>query len=334
MNDYIGIDISKSSLQVYISKGNIDLEIDNTKQGLKKLTAKLKKIYGKTASSLIWIYEPTGSYWTTIKKYCHDNNISCFIVKPSQSAAFAKSIKNRNKTDIVDARMLYRMHTIANQESITIPPHDEAQIQLQNHIRYYKSLVHERVVKTNQLEASLAREDEVFIVRKLRSKIKALKKEEKEILEKMLGLIALVPQYKKQLDSITSFKGVGNLSGIILLEFFMRYKDASAKEITALAGLDPIEISSGSSIHKKSRISKQGSKLIRNTLFMGTLISIQYNAEMRNFFDRLKTNGKHTTSAQIAVMRKIVTITYSLYKTGTIYDETRYEKWNNLQKPS
>lgn len=230
--------------------------------------------------------------------------------------------------------MLYRMHTIANKESISIPTHDVAQIQLQNHIRYYKSLVREHVVKTNQLEASLSREDEVFIIRKLRSKIKALKKEEKEILEKMLGFIALVPQYKKQLESITSFKGVGNLSGIVLLEFFMRYKNATAKEITALAGLDPIEISSGSSIHKKSRISKQGSKLIRNTLFMGTLISIQYNAEMRNFFDRLKTNGKHTTSAQIAVMRKIVTITYSLYKTGTIYDETRYEKWNNLQKPS
>jgi len=283
---------------------------------------------------LIWIYEPTGSYWTTIKKYCHENSISCFIVKPSQSASFAKSIKNRNKTDIVDARMLYLMHTIANKESISIPTHDMAQIQLQNHIRYYKSLVRERVVKTNQLEASLAREDEVFIVRKLRSKIKALKKEEKEMLEKMLELINTLPQYKKQLESITSFKGVGNLSGIILLEFFMRYKNATAKEITALAGLDPIEISSGSSIHKKSRISKQGSKLIRNTLFMGTLISIQYNAEMRNFFDRLKTNGKHTTSAQIAVMRKIVTITYSLYKTGTIYDETCYEKWNNLQKPS
>jgi len=41
--------------------------------------------------------------------------------------------------------------------------------------------------------------------------------------------------------------------------------------------------------------------------------------------------GKHTPSAQIAVMRKIVTITYSLYKTGTIYDETRYEKWNNVK---
>ena len=35
-------------LQVYIPKGNIDLEIDNTKQGLKKLTSILKKLYGKT----------------------------------------------------------------------------------------------------------------------------------------------------------------------------------------------------------------------------------------------------------------------------------------------
>ena len=41
-----------------------------------------------------------------------------------------------------------------------------------------------------------------------------------------------------------------------------------------------------------------------------------------------------TASAQIVVMRKIVTITYSLYKTGTIYDETRYEKWNNVKSAS
>lgn len=334
MNNYIGIDISKASLQVYIPKNNLDIEVENTKKGLKKLSSELKKVYGKVASDVIWIYEPTGSYWTLIKQYCHENTISCFIVKPSQSAAFAKTIKNRNKTDIVDARMLYRMYTIATDNNICIPSYDKAQEQLQNHIRYYKSLVRERVVKTNQLEASLAREDEVFILRKLRAKIKALKKEEKEIVEKMLKLIALTPKYQKQLESITSFKGVGSLSGIVLLEFFMRYKDANAKEITALAGLDPIEVSSGSSMHKKSRISKQGSKLIRNTLFMGTIISIQYNKEMRTFYERLKERGKHTTSAQIAVMRKIVMITFSLYKTGELYDEERSEKWNTVKMAS
>ncbi len=105
----------------------------------------------------------------------------------------------------------------------------------------------------------------------------------------------------------------------------MRNKDASAKEITAWAGLDPIEVSSGSSIHRKSRISKQGSRVIRNTLFIGTLISIQYNPEMRAFYDRLKERGKHTTSAQIAVMRKMVVITFSLFKNEELYDQTRHK---------
>lgn len=330
MNHYIGIDISKASLQVYIPEGDIDIEVVNTVQGLKKLHAKLKKIYGKSINDLIWIYEPTGSYWTTIKRFCHEKEINCFIVKPSQSSAFAKSIKNRNKTDIVDAKMLYKMHTIASDKEIKVPEYDEQQERLKNYIRYYKSLVKERMVKVCQLEASLARKDEVYIIRRLRLKIKTIQKEEKESVQTMLELIALNPHYQKLLDCITSFKGVGNLSGIVLFEFFMRYKDASAKEITALAGLDPIEISSGSSVNKRSRISKQGSKLIRSTLFMGTLISIEYNDEMHLFYESLKSRGKHSTLAQIAVMRKIVTITFALFKNEEFYDLTRYQKWNNL----
>lgn len=329
MNHYIGIDIAKASLQVYIPEGDLDVEFDNTLQGLKKLHAKLKKIYGKIANEIIWVYEPTGAYWSTIKRFCHEKSIRCFIVKGSQSHAFAKSIKNRNKTDIVDARMLYRMQILAKDEEIKIPEFDEQQERLKNYIRYYKALVKERIVKTNQLEASLAREDESYIIRKFRLKIKELKKEEKETVEIMLEFISLNPNYQKQLDCITSFKGVGNLSGIVLFEFFMRYKDASAKQIVALAGLDPIEVSSGTSVHKRSRISKQGSKLIRSTLFMGTMISIEYNPEMRLFYERLKERGKHSTSAQIAVMRKIVTITFSLFKQQEMYDHHRYEKWNN-----
>jgi len=57
--------------------------------------------------------------------------------------------------------------------------------------------------------------------------------------------------------------------------------------------------------------------------------SIEYNPEMRLFYERLKERGKHSTSAQIAVMRKIVTITFSLFKQQKMYDHHRYEKWNN-----
>jgi len=38
-------------------------------------------------------------------------------------------------------------------------------------------------------------------------------------------------------------------------------------------------------------------------------------------YDRLKLKGKHSTSAQIAVMRKIILTAHSLYKNNKEYDE-------------
>jgi len=37
------------------------------------------------------------------------------------------------------------------------------------------------------------------------------------------------------------------------------------------------------------------------------------------FYDRLKANGKHTTQAQIAIMRKIILMAHSLYKNNVQY---------------
>lgn len=328
MNEYIGIDISKANLQIYFPKTDQDMEIENSAKGLKQLFSKVKKVYGKT-TDVVWIYEPTGSYSSAIRRFCHEKSIRCFIVKPSQSAAFAKTIKNRNKTDIVDARMLYRMHTIADDKNIAVPEYDKELEELQSYIRYYKSIVKERVIKSNQLEAALHRGDDPFIIRRLRSKLKALKSEEKEIVLIMLEFIKSNSEYDKRFKAITSFKGIGNIAGVVLFDLFMRYKDASLKEITALAGLDPIEISSGSSLKRKSHISKQGSKVVRNTLFMPALIAINHNPYIKNVYDRLKDRGKHTTAAQVAVMRKIVVIAFSLFKNIQTYEPQRFISLKN-----
>jgi len=325
MRDYIGIDISKASLQIHLGTFNEDIEVENSLKGLKQLHAKVKKRYGKSVE-VVWIFEPTGSYSTLVKRFCAQHAIACYIIKPSQSAAFAKTIKNRNKSDVVDARMLYQIHKIAPSEEIAIPHYDATLETLQNYLRYYKTVMKERVVKTNQLEAALHREDELFIIRKLRSKIKALKAEEKEIITTMLELIKENKAYEERFSAMTSLKGIGNISGLVLFDLFMRYGDASSKEIVALCGLDPIEVSSGSSLKRKSRISKQGSRLVRSTLFMPTLIAINHNPHMQMFYNRLKEKGKHSTVAQIAVMRKMIVIAFSLFKNKEIYDTNRFLK--------
>ncbi len=88
------------------------------------------------------------------------------------------------------------------------------------------------------------------------------------------------------------------------------------REITSLVGLDPIFRESGTSTKGKSRISKAGGRLYRGSLFMVAMVATKHNKKMKLFYNRFKENGKHTTVAQIAVMRKLVIIAYSLFQSG------------------
>ena len=51
----IGIDVSKSSLNIHIPKNNLDLKIDNNLKALKTLYSKLKKIYKKEIDKLTFV---------------------------------------------------------------------------------------------------------------------------------------------------------------------------------------------------------------------------------------------------------------------------------------
>lgn len=47
MNNYIGIDVAKATLQVFIPINGINIEISNSLAGLKKLYSKLKNFIKK-----------------------------------------------------------------------------------------------------------------------------------------------------------------------------------------------------------------------------------------------------------------------------------------------
>ena len=53
---------------------------------------------------------------------------------------------------------------------------------------------------------------------------------------------------------------------------------------------------------------------------MAAMCAIRYDANFRTFYERLKANGKQTTQAQIAVMRKLIITAHSLYKNNRKYD--------------
>jgi transposase len=322
----IGLDVSKDTISVYIPKLNLNHKIDNSVDGIKKLISKLKKLYKKAFDNLVFVYEPTGSYSELLRKFCAKKSIKTFIINPKRSCNFAKANGNRNKTDIDDAKVLSEAIVLAKDEDIVIPVINSIAENIKELMSYYKFIVKQRVMAINHLESIKAKDGSDYIFKSLKKEILLLKEKEKEIIAKIRNLILKDQKLSNDYNNIKSITGIGELGAIVLLHMFLKYPDANKRQLVSLAGLDPTKFDSGSSIHKRTKISKAGSKLYRGVLFMGTMIAIRYNEEMKLFYDRLKANGKQTTQAQIAVMRKMIVIAHSLYKNNQKYDSEIYKK--------
>jgi len=256
MFNYIGIDVSKATLQVYIPIKDENISIDNNKKALISLYSKLKKYYKKEIKNLVIIFEPTGSYSALLKRFCFEKNIYAFIINPRQSANFAKALDNRSKSDIIDAKMLYKFHVMISDDEISIPTINSVHEELSEMLTYFKFIQKERVSFSNHLEALDSKDGSIMIIKKLKQEIKHLKDEEENLITSMKKLVLSDTKMKQKLGNITSIVGVGDRAAIALIHLFISYPEVNRQEIVALCGLDAIENSSGTSVSDKNPISR------------------------------------------------------------------------------
>ena len=236
MFNYIGIDVSKATLQVYIPITDENISIENSKKTLVSLYSKLKKYYKKEIKDLVIIFEPTGSYSALLKRFCFEKNIYAFIINPRQSANFAKALENRSKSDIIDAKMLYKFHVMLSVDDIAVPIVDSVQEELSETLTYYKFIQKERVSFSNHLEALESKNGSVLIIKKLKKEIKHLKEEEIKMISIMKSLIISEDSMKQKFENITSIVGIGDKAAIVLMHLFITYPEANRQEIVALNG--------------------------------------------------------------------------------------------------
>ena len=113
--------------------------------------------------------------------------------------------------------------------------------------------------------------------------------------------------------------GVGKVSAICLLALFNKYKDTNQAQIIALVGLDPTKRESGTSVRGKMKISKNGDRMIRGTLYFPLLNAIRFNKKIKALYNRLLANNKPKKVALIAAMRKLIIIAHAIYRDKTVY---------------
>ena len=321
MENCIGIDISKATINVHISKNTQDLVLENSLKGFKSLFSKLKKIYKKEIENIIFIFEPTGSYSEALRKYCSEKQIKCFIINPKQFSNYAKALGVEVKNDVEDARVLSKALYLAKDGQVKVPVFNEDVEHIKELMSFYKLTKKQTTQQKNHLESLTSKDGDKFSIKELKKSIKESQEKEQRIIEQVQTLIDSTDEYRVAYENIISIKGVGQIAAIVLLHLFLKYPEANQRQITSLTGLNPIYRQSGSSIQSGYRIAKTGTSLYRSVLFMSVFSAVQHDKNFKAFYERLKDNGKHTTSAQIAVMRKIILTAHSLYKNNKKYDK-------------
>jgi transposase len=128
-------------------------------------------------------------------------------------------------------------------------------------------------------------------------------------------------ELKRQRDLMMSIKGLGRRAASDLLgEIGDLRSFADSRQLVAYAGLNPREFRSGTSVHKHTRLSKQGNARVRALLYMPALTAIQHNPLVKALRDRLVARGKAKMAAVGAAMRKLLQLMYGVVKHDRPFD--------------
>jgi transposase len=143
-----------------------------------------------------------------------------------------------------------------------------------------------------------------------------------ELYEEQVELVEFkIDQSMKMIDSkIMSIPGIGDILGpIILGEIGNVDRFSSVKKLIAFAGLDPVVSQSGRFQNISGRISKRGSPLLRQALFLAANVARQNDDNLKRFYDKKKSEGKHHFSALNAVAAKLLRIVYWVLRNNKEY---------------
>lgn len=130
-----------------------------------------------------------------------------------------------------------------------------------------------------------------------------------------------IDQMMKLIDSkIMSIPGIGDILGpSIIGEIGNVDRFSSVKKLIAFAGLDPVVSQSGRFENMTGPISKRGSPLLRQALFLAANVARQNDDNLKRFYDKKISEGKHHFSALNAVAAKLLRIVYWVLKNNKEY---------------
>ena len=299
----VGVDVGKSSLDVYIHEKDIYWQEDNTVEGIKRL---LKRLSYYQVERLVM--EATGRYEFMLAEAAYNKGLPVCIAKPLSVRRYAGAINQLAKTDKIDAALIAQFAAIV-QPRVT-PQKSKNLISIKNLISRRRQLINLRTQEINRMkimgkafESSCKR-----IIRTLDTEIQRME-------VRLARQVEQQAEWTEKQTILKSAPGFGYTLIYTLLADLPELGTLNNREISALVGVAPFNRDSGK-MRGKRRI-RGGRAAIRTVLYMATLSATQCNPVIKAFYKKLLAQGKHKKVALTACMRKFITILNTMVKNKT-----------------
>jgi transposase len=303
MKLYVGVDVSKSKLDVSLNGKNIIIE--NSSHGLSGLIENLKQQQAEGNDIGLVLCEASGGYERLLMNTLRAQGYPIHLAHANKIRSFAKAKGYLAKTDKIDA------HVISEYGRVISPIPDikllsEPAEMLGELLKRREQLLDHKQAEKNRLD----KERLPTVIKSIQSHIKWLEKEIQQ-LDKQIESQQIQEEFKSQIELLISVPGIGKLTASYLISFLPELGKINHKQIAALVGIAPFNRDSGTLRGK--RFIQGGRAIIRKILYMAALASIRCKySELRIFYQNLRARGKAGKVAIVAVMRKLLLVLNSV----------------------
>lgn len=306
---YIGIDISKDNFHVAWNDEKVEV-FANTKEGITSFEESLYHRQYEKQTTQIGL-ESTGIYHLLFSVMLTDHEWPVIVINPYITSKAIKSSLRQVKNDKKDALVIRKVLMMGEGYLFTDTPEI---LRLKALMREYTSLTQLKAkckniiaIQNKYQQTTDKALDSIFpqLIISLDESLKQMKKRLQEVNFEEQKLLQSIP-------------GIGPVCSSALVAFIGNIERFDqSKKLVAYLGLDCRVHQSGTSVNGKGFITKRGNPVLRSLLFNAAYVARQHNPELKEFFEKKRSEGKHYFTAICAVERKLVRIIYAVWKRRT-----------------
>lgn len=302
MNDTIGVDISKDSLDAHRMSDGASRRFANDSAGHGAF------VNWAGQPDIRIVYEPTGPYHRAFERRLAASGCALVKVNPRQARRFAEATGRLAKTDRLDAAMLARMGALLDLEAR--PVRSPILNDLKDLHMAREALVKSRTAAKNRaktLTLPILKRHNAEQLRQIDRQMAAIEKE-------IMALVQADPDLARRFAILVSIPGVSAITAFALLIDMPELGTLGQGQAASLAGLAPVARQSGQWTGRS--FIRGGRANVRQALYMPALVAMRFNPDLKAKYEQLKAAGKPSKVAITAIMRKLIVLANALLRQG------------------